>query len=76
MQHYRLYFWGRDGHIARGFDLLCDDDAAAMAAAREHLGFFRLELWSGRRKVGAWEALALNEALGLSEDGNHRTAEA
>lgn len=67
MQHYRLYFWGDDGHIARGVDLHCENDAAALASAEQHRGFFRLEVWQGARKVGGWEPLPLSEALGLDD---------
>ena len=51
MAEYKLYVLGPSGMITRGLWLDCDDDAAAVEAARHRAWNDRRELWNGTRLV-------------------------
>ena len=51
MPPYRLFLFGADGHIKRTVVLEGRNDDEAVAAAREHVGAGRAELWQGSRRV-------------------------
>jgi hypothetical protein len=52
MPMYRIYLLGADGHIvAPPIVAECDDDAAAVAAARDHKHQHTVEIWQSSRKV-------------------------
>ena len=55
MLDYRLYFLDEQGHVRRGLDLECRDDAHAIAVVSEHLSDEAMELWQGARKVRVFE---------------------
>jgi hypothetical protein len=56
LTQYRLYFLGGDGHITLSHEFEAEDDAAAIRVATAWLEGRGAELWTGRRKVYAWEA--------------------
>jgi hypothetical protein len=45
MEHFRLYHWGRDGHIARADTLQCQDDEEAIRVAGGRDNPYGMELW-------------------------------
>ena len=53
MPHYRIYTLGKDGHVIRGSDAECPDDAAAKVYTIAGLkpGEMR-EVWRGRECLG------------------------
>ncbi len=51
MSEYKLYCLDRNGRITRRVDLEANDDAQAIAAARDLKHPAECELWSGTRKV-------------------------
>ena len=60
MAYYRLYFFDRfSGHINHFREYEAADDAAAVAIGGGWRELDAMELWSERRKVKRWEALAL-----------------
>ena len=48
---YRLYFLGADGRIARGLDLKCVDDTAAIQAVGLYADGHAMELWRGVERL-------------------------
>jgi hypothetical protein len=52
MNDYRLYFMSAEDHVLRAEDIQCEDDAAALEAARilDHAAV--IEIWCGTRLVG------------------------
>lgn len=52
MPSYRAYILDRDNHIAGVHVLICDNDEAALAAARPFVDGCDVEVWDGDRKVG------------------------
>lgn len=52
---YRFYFMTADDHIARGQYVECNDDADAIARARELHHIDGVEIWHERRKVARIE---------------------
>ena len=52
MKDYRLYFMSAEDRILRAEDIECEDDAAALEAARvlDHAAV--IEIWCGTRLVG------------------------
>jgi len=62
MPHYRLYFLARvTGTIDRHEEFVARDDDHALELIEPHVGGQPLELWTGGRRVGQFEA-----ALALS----------
>lgn len=51
MPHYRLYHLGPDNHIRQAESLECEDDGAAVEAARARQEDQALELWQDTRVV-------------------------
>jgi hypothetical protein len=51
MAEYRVYFMGHDGQIISQTPLICSDDAEAIAQAKQLVGGFAMELWSGERFI-------------------------
>jgi hypothetical protein len=49
---YRAYLIGSDGHFASFRSLVCDNDADAIAWAKQLTGDQEIELWNGKRLVG------------------------
>ncbi len=61
MAYYRLYFFDRfTGHIDHFREFEAPDDASAVGQAAEWRELDAMELWSCRRKVRRWDALALS----------------
>jgi hypothetical protein len=58
MAYYRLYFFGRGGHIDQFREFEAPDDALAVAQAADWRELDAMELWCGRRMVRCWEAFA------------------
>jgi hypothetical protein len=56
LTQYRLYFLGDEGHITVSHEFEAEDDAVAIRVATAWLEGRGAELWTGRRKVYAWEA--------------------
>lgn len=56
MAEYKLYCLDGQGRIHRRFDLVADDDSAAVAAARDMAPEHDCEIWSGTRKVALMPA--------------------
>jgi hypothetical protein len=54
MLEYRAYLIGRDGHILRRVDILCDDDEAAKERAQLLVDTHTVELWQGSRMVATF----------------------
>jgi hypothetical protein len=57
MISYRAYLIGRNGHIQGYEPLTCQDDAAAIAAARRLIGTHGVEVWQDARKVVTLETI-------------------
>ncbi|HYD11462.1 MAG TPA: hypothetical protein VEC11_01300 [Allosphingosinicella sp.] len=53
MADYRLYLLNDDGHIFWARDIDADSDEAALEMARAEGHQHDVEVWQGRRKVGA-----------------------
>ena len=51
MPEYRAYIIGNDDRIYSRFDLLCENEAEAMARAKRLVDGHDVELWQGARKV-------------------------
>jgi hypothetical protein len=51
MAEYRADFLGNDGHIISQSPLNCVDDAEAIGQAKQLVGGYAIELWSGERLV-------------------------
>ena len=51
MIDYRAYLIGRNGHIQGYEPLTCEDDKAAIAAARQLISAHGVEVWQDARKV-------------------------
>ena len=70
MAYYRLYFMnGPSGRIQEFREFEADDDWAALQRAADWRSVSAMELWCGRRKVRAWDALApLNPRLTKSAE--------
>ena len=51
MLDYRIYFLGANGRISRAVAFECEDDAAAIKVAREHIHEHAMELWQQARMV-------------------------
>jgi len=64
MTHYRIYALGQSGHVLRGFDAECADDAVAKAFAFAGMGRGK----AGRcgRTRGASDSSLGREAVGQS----------
>jgi len=57
MPVYRLYFMNRfNGHIDRFFEFEAESDLEALQTVQTASGVQPMELWSGERKVGRFEA--------------------
>jgi hypothetical protein len=56
MQDYRVYVIGEDGHFIRSIDLVCADDDAAIAAAKQLIERYDLELWQRDRRIARFYA--------------------
>ena len=53
MAYYQVYLLDQQERICKRIDCDCADDAAALAAARHHLGLrIKAEVWIGIRMVG------------------------
>jgi hypothetical protein len=60
MAYYRLYFLnGPGGRINEFREFEADDDWAALRHAADWRSVSPMELWSGGRKVRAWDGLAV-----------------
>jgi hypothetical protein len=62
MPDYRLYLYGRDGHINRRVELTCETEAEAVAAAEDLNAGHTMELWDGGRFLRVWNALSTDPA--------------
>jgi hypothetical protein len=51
MSDYRAYILDHDGHIHSAKPLVCDDDDAAIAAAKQLVDGHDVELWQVARKI-------------------------
>lgn len=51
MAHYRLYLLDDTGHIRKGMDIDCVDDAAALEKASAYVDGCAVELWQQTRRV-------------------------
>ena len=51
MSDYRAYILDRDGRIQSAKPFACDDDDAAIAAAKQLVDGHDVELWQGARKI-------------------------
>ncbi len=70
MAEYRAYIIGADGHFVRAVELLCPDDDAAKACARQLVDGHDIELWQGDRKIAKFTGPALSQR-GQERDGEH-----
>jgi hypothetical protein len=59
MAYYRLYFLNPDNHIEHFREFEAINDVTAIEQSDEWRASNAMELWSGRRKVQAWEALGI-----------------
>ena len=55
MQGYRLYFFDRNGHIARVVEMECASDDEAIERVREYTHAHAMELWQQARCIGMFE---------------------
>jgi hypothetical protein len=56
MARYRLYFMSVDGHILNGIDIMCEDDAEAIAEVEKRGEVRPVELWLRSRQVKVFPA--------------------
>ncbi len=54
MQEYRAYLIGRDGHIQKRVELICEDEASAKERAKQLVDGHDVELWQGAVKVATF----------------------
>lgn len=62
MAHYRAYFIGQDGRFLKANDIVRDDDAAAIIAARTLIGKHAIELWEHDRRIVQFDAFPAADA--------------
>jgi hypothetical protein len=55
MPDYRAYLIGSDGHFYRSIALDAQDDAAAIAAAKQLVDGHDVEVWQRDRKIGSFK---------------------
>jgi hypothetical protein len=55
MTHYRAYLIGRDSHVIKAVDLICDDDDAAKKRAERMVDGHDVELWQHARRIAKFE---------------------
>jgi hypothetical protein len=55
MPDYRLYCIGSEGHFVRCEEFVADGDEQAIALSQSMRGGYAAELWSGKRRVKAFE---------------------
>jgi len=55
MTHYRAYLMGRDSHVIKVVDLICDDDDAAKKRAERMVDGHDVELWQHARRIAKFE---------------------
>ena len=53
-RHYRLYLTDVRGHFLSVIELVCANDAEALAEATDRAGGQGAELWERARRVRAW----------------------
>ena len=68
MAYYRLYFLNSEQHIEHFREFEAISDATAIEQSDDWRASNAMELWSGRRRVKAWDA------LGLSPEARARSA--
>jgi hypothetical protein len=51
MTYYRVYVIGPDGHFETAHILECDDDAAAIQAAKQYVDGHDVEVWQQDRRI-------------------------
>ena len=51
MTYYRVYVIGTDGHFEKAHSLDCDDDEAAVEAAKQYVNGSDVELWQQNRRI-------------------------
>jgi hypothetical protein len=56
MPDYRVYVLDTDGHIARSILLVCPDDRAAIASAKQLIDGHDIELWQRDRKIARFDS--------------------
>jgi hypothetical protein len=56
MPDYRAYLIGTDGHFFKSVVLDADDDAEAIAAARQLVDGHDVELWQRDRKIAKFDS--------------------
>jgi hypothetical protein len=56
MQHYRVYVLGQDGRFIKSIDLSCEDDNAAIEAAKPLINGHDLELWQRDRRIARFDS--------------------
>jgi len=54
LMEYRVYVIGDDGHFIRAVHLVCSDDSAALAQAKQLVDGHDIELWQGDRKLATF----------------------
>ena len=55
MKDYRAYLLKPDGHVLRRIDLVCDDDHAAKAHAKQLVDGHDVELWQLDQKIATFK---------------------
>ncbi len=55
MHAYRAYLIDRDGHIIHRVDIVCDNEADALARAELLVDGHDIELWDGARKIATFK---------------------
>jgi hypothetical protein len=55
---YRAYFLDDTGHIVKARDLALNDDAEALAAAKQLVNGHAVEIWERDRKVAFFKAMS------------------
>ena len=58
MPDYRLYFLNSEGNVAHAVELQCSDDEGAIEIAEAQADGRDMELWSLKRKVKVFRAMA------------------
>jgi hypothetical protein len=58
MAHYIAYLIGRDSHLMKVVDLICDDDDDAIRCARPMVDGHGVELWQRDRRVAKFDGMA------------------